>query len=262
MFVVTADQVRSLRTGDRVPEALDALARAGSETGGVVRRFERTVGDEIQGLLGTGAAVVAVVEALTRLGDWRIGIGIGPVETPIPRSTRAASGPAFLRAREAVVVARGANAQLSVRADDRRAPSAGGRAGPVGGAAYGGPDVVDRAGELAEGVLWLLVATLRRRTEEGWEVVDVIGSEGSGKATAERLGISPSAVSQRLSRAAWSEVRRGSEAAAALLDAADGGDRTDLGARGDAAGSGDDTGPGLAGPGDDTGRGTAAQERR
>lgn len=222
MFAVTADQIRSVRTGDRVPEALDVLARVCPEGGGIVRRFERTVGDEIQGLLGTGAAVVAVVEALTRLGDWRIGIGIGSVETPLPRSTRAASGPAFLRAREAVVAARGANAQLAVRANDARPHPARNRPpSTVGGPAYGDSDVVNRAGELAEGVLWLLVATLRRRTNEGWDVVDVIESAGSGKAAAERLGISPSAVSQRLSRAAWSEVRRGAAAAAALLDATD-----------------------------------------
>ena len=99
MFVITADQVRSVRTGDRVPAALDALAALGGSAGGIVRAFERTVGDEIQAVVSSAETVVDVVTTLTREGGWRIGIGIGPVDRPLPRSTRAATGPAFLLAR-------------------------------------------------------------------------------------------------------------------------------------------------------------------
>src|SRR5688500_19628182 len=108
MFVLTADQKRSTRHGDRVPEALAALADlavAGStgaarenDGSGVALPFERTVGDEIQGLLSTPAAAVRAVTALVRLGGWRMGLGIGAVDTPLPDSTRAASGPAFVAA--------------------------------------------------------------------------------------------------------------------------------------------------------------------
>ena len=241
MFVITADQVRSVRTGDRVPAALEALTALGGSAGGVVRAFERTVGDEIQAVVSSAETVVDVVTTLTREGGWRIGIGIGPVDRPLPRSTRAATGPAFLLAREAITAARGASAQLAVcSAADGRTKAAAtdmdgrskaaatdirGRSSTsdtaVGGHNYASGDALDRPGELAEGVLWLLIATLRRRTNEGWIVVSAIESTGSGKAAAARLKISPSAVSQRLNRAAWPEARRGATAAAALLTVAD-----------------------------------------
>ena len=60
MFVLTADQKRSRRRGDRVPEALAALESTlgTAAASGVALPFERTVGDEIQGVLHSPAAVV------------------------------------------------------------------------------------------------------------------------------------------------------------------------------------------------------------
>jgi hypothetical protein len=209
MFVLTADQKRSTRHGDRVPEALALL---GSTLGsgarsGVILPFERTVGDEIQGVLGTPAAVVRAVSALVRLGGWRTGLGVGPVDLPLPSSTRAASGPAFLAAREAVEAARSSPADLRVvrvaRGDGEHH--------------YG---VVERARQ-AESALWVLSVLLRRRTPEGWEIVDMAETGLAGRDIAERLDISPSAVSQRLARAAYQEGRRGAELAEALLAEAD-----------------------------------------
>ena len=45
------------------------------------------------------------VDRLLRAGGWSIGVGAGPVQTPLPASTRAATGPAFLSARRAVEAA-------------------------------------------------------------------------------------------------------------------------------------------------------------
>jgi hypothetical protein len=203
MFVLTADQKRSTRHGDRVPQALNLLGAA-LDGDGVVLPFERTVGDEIQGVLGSPAAAVRAVTALVRLGGWRAGLGVGGVDLPLPSSTRAASGPAFLAAREAVEAARSSPTDLRVvRAD--------------GGHDYG---VVERARH-AESALWVLTVLLRRRTTEGWEIVDMAETGLSGKDIADRLDISPSAVSQRLSRAAYQEGRRGAELAEALLTEAD-----------------------------------------
>ena len=214
MFVLTADQKRSTRHGDRVPEALAALADlavAGStgaardeDGSGIALPFERTVGDEIQGLLSTPAAAVRAVTALVRLDGWRMGLGIGAVDTPLPDSTRAASGPAFVAAREAVAAAHSAPADLRIVHAD-------------GGPGYGG---AHRARQ-AESALWLLTAVLRRRTPEGWEIVDMADAGLSGRDIADRLEISPSAVSQRLARAALHEGRRGAELAEALLAEAD-----------------------------------------
>ncbi|MFZ0157624.1 MAG: hypothetical protein WAL50_01230, partial [Kineosporiaceae bacterium] len=69
-------------------------------------RFERTAGDEFQGLLDDEVSVVGVILDLVREGSWHIGVGVGPVEEPLPRSTRAARGTAFERAREAVEAAK------------------------------------------------------------------------------------------------------------------------------------------------------------
>ena len=72
----------------------------------MLRPFERTAGDEFQGVLDHPAALAAVVERLLREGGWNIGIGIGEVEEPLPENARAGRGPAYLHAREAVTAAK------------------------------------------------------------------------------------------------------------------------------------------------------------
>src|SRR5690242_15693024 len=101
-YVLTVDQKHSRRSPDRVPEAIARLSKEFRP----VRAFERTVGDEFQGVLDDPAEVVSVVLDLVRDGDWSIGVGVGPVEEPMPASTRAARGPAFVLAREAVEAAK------------------------------------------------------------------------------------------------------------------------------------------------------------
>ena len=204
--VVTADQRHSRRSPDQVPPALARLAALEDR---FVLGFERTAGDEIQGLTDNPGAVVDAVLALTRSADWHIGIGLGAVESPLPGSTREARGPAYLAARKAVEQARTAPAHLRLVG-----------AGIVGAEPYG-EDVVQRV----ETVLVLLRALVSRRTPEGWEIMDVLDETGSGNAAALRLGISPSAVSQRASRAARHESQRGAELATQLLAEAMGASR-------------------------------------
>ncbi|MCW2701062.1 MAG: uncharacterized protein JWQ45_2597, partial [Blastococcus sp.] len=76
--------------------------------------FERTAGDEFQGVLAEADDVVDTVLELVRLGGWSIGVGAGPVQTPLPASTRAGAGPAFLSARRAVDAAKQRPARLAV----------------------------------------------------------------------------------------------------------------------------------------------------
>ena len=193
-----ADQVGSRTADDRVPAALAALADLDATL-----PFERTAGDEIQGLLDDPRALVTAVTRLTRLGGWRIGLGAGTVDSPMPTSTRAARGPAYLAARAAIDSARGAPAGLALTV----APG-------VSGATYG---EVSDAVQDAEAALWLLRTVLARRSEEGWELMDLLDRGLTNARAAERLGISPSAVSQRLSRASRIEVDRGSRLSARLL---------------------------------------------
>ncbi len=195
-FVVIADQVDSRTESDRVPSALRALAEVDLLLG-----YERTAGDEIQGLVATGDAVVASIVGLTRLDGWRIGIGVGGVDEPLPESTRAARGDAYLAARTAIGAARRSPVALSLVSGDS-----------VRDGGYG--DHV----EDAETALWLLRSTLARRSREGWELMDLLDQGLTNAQAAERLGITPSAVSQRLARAARTEAERAARLCSRLLD--------------------------------------------
>lgn len=206
--VVTADQRRSRTNPDRVPEALASLYGVAT-----VLPFERTAGDEIQALLDDPGAVVDVVERLTRLGGWRLGIGVGEVERPLPESTRAARGPAYVAAREAIGRAARTPSGLALelaRASDSADPVS------VSGVPYGDAETL---AEDVEAALWLLRALWERRSEEGWEVVDLLDRGHSHTAAAAALGISASAVSQRHSRAHIGETTRGRVLATHLLQA-------------------------------------------
>lgn len=202
--VVTADQRHSRRSTDQVPEALAALAEAVGDR--VALPFERTVGDELQALTRDPGAVVDAVVTLTRLPGWHVGIGLGAVEIPLPGSTREARGTAYLAARQAVEQARSAPANLRLIAAES-----------VGDPTYGGSPGPAHAARRAEAALVLLRALVGRRTREGWEIVDVLERTGSGRAAARRLGISPSAVSQRASRSARAESSAGAWLARSLL---------------------------------------------
>ena len=185
--VLTVDQ-RSSRTGaDLVPGALDRLA----ETAALP--FERTAGDEIQGLFTEPGGVVTAVATLLRTGEWTIGVGIGVVEEPLPDHARAGRGSAYVHARKAVNRARQAPQHVAV---------------------VGTPDY--RA-EQVEAVLWLWAGVLSRRTERGWEVADLVATGLSHREVGERLGISQSAVSQRARVAGLVEARRAEQLVAQLV---------------------------------------------
>ena len=210
MFVVTADQVDSRREADRVPEALTLLAGVRPRA---ANPFERTAGDEIQGVTDDPADLLDIVTSLIRADRWRLGIGIGPVDLPLPVSPRAGRGPAFIAARAAVSAAHPATGQLAVRfgATPELDPHL--RA------------VRERHTRYAESALLLLARLLRGRTAEGWEVTDLLADGLTQKEAAARLGVSPSAVSQRVRRSGWSEQVGAVELVQHLLSVADG--RTD-----------------------------------
>ena len=186
VIVVTADQRGSRGAADLVPAAIAALA--GIET---LRPFERTAGDEFQGVLDTPGALPGVVETLLRDGTWNIGLGVGEVDLPLPASARAGSGPAYVRAREAVTAAKSSPWHLRVSGADADARD-------------------------LESVLWLWAAALARRTDKGWEVTDLVDTGLSYEEVGRRLGISQSAVSQRAQAAGLVEGRRARELAGRL----------------------------------------------
>ena len=195
VVVLTVDQDDSRRGPDQVPSALDALASVPARLA-----FERTVGDEFQGLLDDPAALTAALELLLRAGEWNIGIGIGEVETPLPDQARAGRGPAYLRAREAVTTAKSSpwHVRVSGEGDAARA---------------------------LESALWLWAALLSRRTPRGWEVADLADQGLTYDEAGGRIGISQSAVSQRAAAAGIAEGRRARELVEFLTRTALGGDR-------------------------------------
>lgn len=198
--VVVADQRNSRRNLDLVPAALASLDNQLGDR--MVLPFERTAGDEIQGLTRDPGAVVQAMLALTRSPSWHLGIGLGAVQLPLPGSTREARGSAYLAARDAIEQARRSPAHLRLIAAES-----------VSAEPYG----ENEAARQAEAVLVLLRALVSRRTSEGWEIMDVLDEVGSGQAAARVLNITPSAVSQRASRAARVESELGAEVATALL---------------------------------------------
>jgi hypothetical protein len=173
-FVLTIDQRASRRSPDRVPALLEQLA--GVRT---LRRFERTAGDEFQGVLDDPAVVTDVVLDLVRDGGWSVGVGAGPVHTPLPPSTRAGAGPAFIRAREAVDAAKRRPVRLAVRGAD-----------------------TDAAAD-SQAVLTALAVVVQRRSAQAWEAIALVRAGRTQAEAAAELGVTRQAVGQRLAAGLW-----------------------------------------------------------
>jgi hypothetical protein len=221
VIVLTIDQRGSTYAADRVPEILAELAGLTRGREGVVVPFERTVGDEVQGILAAGAAgaELAVDLALHLLRDqgWSIGIGVGEVDVPLPAVSREARGFAFYRARDAVERAKTRSKGMSVAvegpppdAPDRIAP----HDGPAAARGAARHDTAEHSAEpdLAaeiEALLRLLAAIRARRTPQGWEVADTLASlpdkPGRQRIVARSLNVTEQAVSQRVRAALWQE---------------------------------------------------------
>lgn len=192
MYVLTADQRGSRRGADAVPGALEALNAAYGDD--LLLAFDRTAGDEVQGLVDDAATVVSAVADLVRRGDWSIGVGMGTVETPLPDNVRAGRGSAFVHARAAVERAKAQPTGVAVVGDD------------------------EAAAERAETVLWLLAGLLMRRSDAGWEAVDAMAAADRQRDAAAEIGITPQAMSRRLRVAGWLEDARTRELAAWVLE--------------------------------------------
>ena len=194
MFALTVDQIESRERVDLVDEVLAELSSVTTTL-----PFTRTVGDELQGLLHDPVSVVDAILILMRTEKWHIGLGIGPVERPLPTDSRRARGPALVCARAAVDAAKTEPSHLCVRAareDDHEAYD-------------------------VEAVWRLAAAVRRRRSEPGWAAVDLIRAGRTQTEVAERLGISRQAVGQRLQAAQWSVEEAIRPTLARLLTRAD-----------------------------------------
>ncbi|MFT3715199.1 MAG: hypothetical protein QM774_04395 [Gordonia sp. (in: high G+C Gram-positive bacteria)] len=187
MFVLTADQRDSTTTGDGVPSILTTYAGIPA-----VRGFDRTAGDEVEAVFDDPAVTARVAAELAASGEWSVGIGVDDVELPLPAEARAGRGPAFVAARTAVETAKGRRIPVRVEGASRWCRD-------------------------AETALCLLVDLMEGRTEAGREAVDLVSSGLTQAQAAERLGISPQAVSLRLRSARWDLQSDTERLAASLL---------------------------------------------
>ncbi len=183
LAVLTLDQRRSRGADDAVPALLDTLAT--DLPSPPLRGFERTAGDEVQGVTDDPETTVELLGRVLRSGGWNLGLGLGEVELPLPAQTRAGRGEAFLAAREAVTRAKSEPHRLAVVAR---------------------PEHEDAVA--LETVLGLWAGLLERRTDGGWAVHDALAEDLTYGEIGERLGISQSAVSQRARTAGIVDERR------------------------------------------------------
>ncbi len=192
MFTLTINQTDRRRDGDRVPQLLKDLRHIPARLD-----FDRSVEDEVQGILDRPHQVVDAALIALRSGAWYVGIGVGPVNEPLPDRIRDASGHGLVYARRAVDRLRSGKDRIPVAVE-----------GPL----------ADLAAE-SEAVLRLLGHIVHDRSAAEWRVLDLLtpGVRGQQKAVAKELGITTQAVSKAVARAQWHEEHAARPAAARLL---------------------------------------------
>ncbi len=192
MFTLTINQRDSRRDGDLVPQLLKDLRHIPARLD-----FDRSVEDEVQGIVECPHQTVESALIALRSGQWYVGIGVGPVNEPLPNQIKDASGHGLVYARRAVDRLRNGKERVPVAVE-----------GPV----------ASLAAE-SEAVLRLLGHIVQHRSVAEWRVLDLLtpGVRGQQKAVAQELGISTQAVSKALARAQWVEEHAARPAAARLL---------------------------------------------
>ncbi|WCC80044.1 hypothetical protein O6R08_00260 [Cutibacterium equinum] len=186
-WVILADQLDSRSHDDAVPSLLDALTSRALLVSPSDHRVgipswtlppERTSGDEVQALTTDPATLIHALWT-AGCGPWRIGLAHDEVVTPLPDSTRAARGPAYVKARQAIEECRRRRTAIEVSTD--------------------GTDAMRRLSQVAS----VVVDLARGLRPAARDIVASYDLSMTSEDTAQALGISTSAVSQRLTRARW-----------------------------------------------------------
>ncbi|WP_243063816.1 SatD family protein [Humibacter sp. RRB41] len=174
MFVITADQVNSRSRPDIVEPTQRRLDDAFA--GRLALPVDRNAGDEVQAVTDDADAALALVLDLSRTGEWSVGVGCGEVRHPLPDAARAATGPAFYAARNAVDAAKRRQTRFALRS--------------------GADERAMQASDL-EAMISLLISLRERRSTAGWELYDLMAAGMTQREAAARLGVSEPAVSSR-----------------------------------------------------------------
>lgn len=179
MIVLTVDQRGSRKSEDKV----EHLIENANSTVGPLRPFQRTAGDEVQGVLDHAGEAVHLAVMLAASGEWSVGVGFGEVELPLPKETRAGRGPAFEHARDAVERAKRAAGSIAVSSAH--------------------PET-----ERLEAELQLTASIVAKRRSTSWEAGLLMDRGMTQSEVAKELGITQQAVSMRLASSLWFETNR------------------------------------------------------
>jgi hypothetical protein len=156
---------------------------------------DATDSGEVRALTPSPRAALETVLHLAGTRQWRIGLGIGAVRTPLPASMRDAAGPGVVAARDALGAAARRASRCAIRGEST--------------------SPVDRLDQL-EPLLDLLLAHRERWSAQGWQLHDLLEAGGTQADAAQTLGITPQAVSKR-ARAAGLRVDAEARTALAQL---------------------------------------------
>jgi len=151
----------------------------------IASKYLLTIGDEFQGLLRTSENIDRILASLrvaVHPVDLRFGIGVGGLVTPLQEQAIGMDGPCFQRARAAIERAKERSTQIEVEC----------------GEAHPGFEIYCQ-----------LYSGMRRSwTERQRQIIDLSMSGMEGVDIARLLEISPPAVSQHLSAAGVTYVRK------------------------------------------------------
>ncbi|GAA1486102.1 helix-turn-helix domain-containing protein [Brachybacterium fresconis] len=200
MFVLSFSgaAVRASAGSDPVPALLEALGSVP-----LARPAERTAGPEV---LAAASRAEDALDALLRAreeGPWRIGLGIGAVDRPLPGSVRELAGPAVEAAAAAVGGARTTpGVAIMVRAADERQRG---------------------TAEDAEAVLRLIGWMIRTRNRGQWQAVRALREDPAATQVqlAQRLGVTQQTVSRAVRTSGWREESAAHPLAVRLLSMID-----------------------------------------
>ncbi|MCT2007403.1 transcriptional regulator KorA [Micrococcus lylae] len=202
MYVLTVNQRDSREVGDMVDELIRRLRHVDT-----LLPFQRSVGDELIGVVADPHTAVDVALRAVRERRWNVGVGVGPLLAadgtpglPDSQDLEDVTGPGLAAARQAVeAAAHGQRIPVAVSARNAEAATE------------------------AEAVLRLIGQLVWTRTDAEWRVLDLMvpGVRGQQKLVAAELGITTQAVSQAVQRSFWTEEHACRPAAARLLALAD-----------------------------------------
>ena len=175
----------------RFAEVLSTLEDAGE--------FEIIGVEEIRAHIASPATACDVVMALLAAGDWAIGIGVVPGETPPDPEDEAQVDLAKRTATEAL--------RPTTRAGTVKVRIIGAKRDDV-------------RGFNISAAFTLMSQVLSKRSSEGREATSLVRSGFNQNEAAAELGISKQAMSQRLQAAGWQAEQAGWQLAVNLLDQA------------------------------------------